>query len=614
MRIALFSNGFPDRDDGSFTPAVIDTLRRLSEKHEISVFAFGGMQPVEKKTYRFDRVRVVATGSITVWNFGWKAASLLRTGLRLHREQPFHLAHGLWHVGSLVAVLFGRLARCPVLLSMLGGEAAALPELDYGVILKPHWRLILRKCFAEANAITAGSRYYVEMLGKTFPQAKKKITLAPLGIDPGGSSISADSPNDKLLLLNVAALQPVKNISLVLRMVSRLDPGDWRLAIAGTGPMDASLRLEIVRHGLQEFVHLEDWTRTDLFRRQLTRYDLLISLSAHEAQGMAMIEAASAGLPILATRVGAAEELASLGAAVVFVNDPQEAFAPLTHCLQNLRDLQQRARASAAKIRAHYDLAVTVRRFEELYEEVAHNDRREWHHVRMLPGIRLRRTIRPLVFRVAQPVLRRRLKKSADTEVDGMKLRTNADVFHPKYFFSSKILGNYLAQCVDANQRVLDMGTGSGLVGIMAAKRGAQVVAIDINPAAVSLANQNAELHRLNGEWRCLESDLFARLDAAERFDWIAFNPPFFSGLIRRPADAAWYAGENYETIERFLSQARRHLEPNGRIVLILSSDMPLGSMDGRFQRHGYSVAEHQSRPHIFEIFHLVQLQAGDRR
>jgi release factor glutamine methyltransferase len=403
----------------------------------------------------------------------------------------------------------------------------------------------------------------------------------------------------------------VKNIALVLQTVRSLESRGWHLSIAGTGPIEAQVRQEIAQYGLEEFVHLAGWQPVHIFKQQLPAYDLLVSLSSHEAQGMAMIESAAAGLPILATRVGVAEELADIGAAVVFVDKPEDAAAALASSLQRLPDLQQQARTAAGKIRAAYDLSVTTPRFEAIYERVAHTQTASWHQVRLPLIMKLRRTVRPLTFRLALPMLKHRLKRNADTELEGMRLRTNVDVFHPKYFFSSRILGGYLADCVGTNQRVLDMGTGSGVVGIMAAKRGAQVMAVDVNPAAVTLANENALLQNLNGQWRCVESDLFTRLDPIERFDWIAFNPPFFTGPVRRPADAAWYAGDNFETIERFLSQARSFLEENGRIVLIMSSDMPLDSMDGRFQHHGYRVAAHQCRPHVFEIFHLIQLQAG---
>jgi release factor glutamine methyltransferase len=242
---------------------------------------------------------------------------------------------------------------------------------------------------------------------------------------------------------------------------------------------------------------------------------------------------------------------------------------------------------------------------------LAPNKAQLWHQTRMPVRMKLLRRIRPVVFRLARLVLGYQLKKNAETAVDGMKLRTNVEVFHPKYFFSSRILGGYVADCVAANQRVFDMGTGSGLVGIMAAKRGAKVLAVDINPAAVILANENAGRQQLNGSWRCFKSDLFASVDSTERFDWIAFNPPFFSGRIERPSAAAWYAGENYATIDRFLAEARHFLEQSGRIVMIVSSDMPLDSLDVRFRRYGYRIVAHQPKPHIFEIFHLVQLQAG---
>ncbi len=618
MRVALFSNGFPEKVDGDYTPAVIDTLLRLSESHEIWVFAVGGMQPVAGKSYRFHRLNVVATGRLTAGNFPGKTVALLREAWHLHRERPFDLTHGIWHVGSLAATVFAKLAGAPVVLSMLGGEIADLPAFDYGAISKPHWRWILRRCLAHADAVTTGSKYYFEKVAAFVPAAKERIVLAPLGIDPAALPCRNGGANAELRLLNVAALQPMKNISQILQMVSALETKPWHLTIAGTGPLETALRKEIMHRGLNDSVELAGWQPEQLFKQQLSQFDLLISLSAHEAQGMAMIEAAAAGLPMLATRVGVADELASLGAAIVFVESSQTAFAGLQHCLQNLRSLQQQARTAAAKIRAQYDIAHTVRRFDELYAQLGARQKNSakalWHQTEIPVGMKIRRKIRPLFFRLALPVINHQRRKNADTAVDGLKLRTEVKVFHPKFFFSSKILGRYLAAQVAAQEKVLDMGTGSGIVGLMAAQRGAHVLAVDVNPAAVMLANENARIYDLNGRWRGLESDLFARLDPAEKFDWIAFNPPYFPGPVQRPEEAAWYAGDHYETIERFLAQAPNFLQPRGKIVLIMSSDMPLALLHEKFHRFGYEVVAHQSKPHLFEVFHLLQLQAGDQQ
>jgi release factor glutamine methyltransferase len=238
--------------------------------------------------------------------------------------------------------------------------------------------------------------------------------------------------------------------------------------------------------------------------------------------------------------------------------------------------------------------------------------RTPWHQTKMPASMKLRRTMRPLLLRLALPVLYHQMKKNATTTVDGIALRTSLEVFHPAYFFSSKMLARYLAARISAQEMVLDMGAGSGIIGIVAAKRGAQVLAVDIHPAAVALATENARRHNLNGRWRCVQSDLFARLDPAMKFDWIVFNPPYFPRPVQRPEQAAWHAGENYETIDRFLAQAQDFLAPQGRIVLILSSDMPLALLHEKFQRCGYHVVAHAAKAHLFEIFHLVQLQAGD--
>ena len=76
---------------------------------------------------------------------------------------------------------------------------------------------------------------------------------------------------------------------------------------------------------------------------------------------------------------------------------------------------------------------------------------------------------------------------------------------------------------------VLDMGTGSGIAAIAAARRGARVVAVDISTEAVRCARINVLLNRVDDrvEIRC--GDLFEPVQG-ERFDLVLFNPPFYAG------------------------------------------------------------------------------------
>jgi release factor glutamine methyltransferase len=113
--------------------------------------------------------------------------------------------------------------------------------------------------------------------------------------------------------------------------------------------------------------------------------------------------------------------------------------------------------------------------------------------------------------------------------------------------------------------RVLDMGTGSGVNGIVAASRSRNVLAVDVSPAAVACARDNAERNGVTGRMKVLESDLFQ--NASGRFDLIVFDPPY---RWFRPSDMfeRGTADENYRTLTAFFDQASDHLEPGRRILL----------------------------------------------
>jgi release factor glutamine methyltransferase len=118
---------------------------------------------------------------------------------------------------------------------------------------------------------------------------------------------------------------------------------------------------------------------------------------------------------------------------------------------------------------------------------------------------------------------------------------------------------------------LLEVGTGAGLVAVHAAKLGAKVTAVDINPHAVDCAKRNAA--RNNVRLEIVHGDLFDKIPGS--FDVIAFNPPYLPGKATSTTwiEKAWSGGEEgSEVAVRFLRDAWRHLNPGGRIYIILSS------------------------------------------
>ncbi|RMD98292.1 MAG: glycosyltransferase, partial [Calditrichaeota bacterium] len=529
---------------------------------------------------------------------------------REHRRQPFCLVHGIWHVGSLAAALVGRALHLPVVLSMFGGEAVSIPELNYGIISRPLWRWLLRRSFASAHVITAGSHYYVEHLQRFAPNCSHKIQFAPLGIDPQKIKPAALEVCRPVRLLNVAALQPVKNLPAVLEAMQRVNGAPVNLTIAGTGPLYPQIRQEITRRGLERKVNLRGWQSSHTFKQQYADYDLLVSSSRHEAQGMAMIEAAAAGLPILAYPVGAARELQQLGAAVVLIENNVDISEKIDYCLQNLISMKKRALAARSQILKAYALQNTVKSFARAYEIAQQSDHApaNWYEAQLPLATKVLRWVRPLVFLACVPFIQHQRKKNAPTRVAGLTLHTSLDVFHPKFFFSSKLLGEYVSRMSLQGKRFLDMGTGSGIVGIFAARKGADVTAVDINPAAVRLAARNAQLNGVAARMHCLCSDLFSELPPGETFDVIAFNPPFYAKTPQTLPQAAFFGGKHHEVLQQFIAEAGHFLAPGGRLVFILSSDMPLKEIHQSFLTAGLKVVSHRVKKHYFELFHLLEL------
>ncbi|HEY65303.1 MAG TPA: class I SAM-dependent methyltransferase [Caldilineae bacterium] len=136
--------------------------------------------------------------------------------------------------------------------------------------------------------------------------------------------------------------------------------------------------------------------------------------------------------------------------------------------------------------------------------------------------------------------------------------------------------------------RALDMGTGTGYVAIWLAAHGWEVDAVDISPRALELARQNAAANEVNV--RFFQSDLFSAVNG--RYDLIAFNPPMrpdetelsrvVTSILRRSATISALlmrlthgrlARRRLPFLVRFAREAREHLTPGGRLLLVIGRD-----------------------------------------
>ncbi|HEU4651496.1 MAG TPA: HemK2/MTQ2 family protein methyltransferase [Croceibacterium sp.] len=156
--------------------------------------------------------------------------------------------------------------------------------------------------------------------------------------------------------------------------------------------------------------------------------------------------------------------------------------------------------------------------------------------------------------------------------IDGVPLVVLPQVFNPVRLRSGALMAralNRLPLDDPARLAVLDLGTGSGIGAVFAARRGATVAAVDINPEAVRCARINALLNHAEDRIAVHLGDLFEPV-RGRSFDLILFNPPFYRGRPRDDHDHAW---RGLDVFERFAAGLDRALAPGGCVLLTLSTD-----------------------------------------
>jgi release factor glutamine methyltransferase len=129
---------------------------------------------------------------------------------------------------------------------------------------------------------------------------------------------------------------------------------------------------------------------------------------------------------------------------------------------------------------------------------------------------------------------------------------------------------------VSYDDAVLDMGTGCGILAIIAAQKAQKVVAVDLNPYAVRCTIWNVKSNKLSNKIDVRRGDLFKAVHKNEKFNLIVFNPPYLPTIEdeqRSWLDKSWAGGPTgREQIDRFLQETTHFLKSGGRLLLVQSS------------------------------------------
>jgi len=164
---------------------------------------------------------------------------------------------------------------------------------------------------------------------------------------------------------------------------------------------------------------------------------------------------------------------------------------------------------------------------------------------------------------------------------------------------------------VDENDIVLDVGTGCGILGILAAKKAKKVVATDINPYAVSCVQMNARQNGVLAKIDIRLGNLFEPIKPNEKFDVIIFNAPYLPTSESEKKSwigKAWAGGQGgRDIIEPFVSEVPKYLKEKGRIFLVQSSLSDVDKTIRRFKESGLDAAIIAEKKFPFETIVVIR-------
>jgi release factor glutamine methyltransferase len=219
-----------------------------------------------------------------------------------------------------------------------------------------------------------------------------------------------------------------------------------------------------------------------------------------------------------------------------------------------------------------------------------------------------RKFVKSLLNLLYKPFVMRYIAKERSYKWEDISIRVFPGVFHPGLFYSTKALLGVIQKEELKKKIFMELGAGSGLISIYAAKKGANVTATDINQKAIECIGFNAKISEVSLE--IIRSDLFEQIPE-KQFDYIVINPPYYKRQPTDEASFAWYAGLHYEYFVRLFNSLHAYINADSKVLMVLSEDAALDEIGKIAGNHSFKMIEVFRKRVMFEdlvVFRIPNL------
>jgi glycosyltransferase involved in cell wall biosynthesis len=349
-------------------PFVHHLVRTTGERHDVAVVAVGHDPEPGEWTLFGAPVVNVPVGAHSKTDIARVLTEVPRVVRRFGKPD---VVHGLWaNLPGLAAVAAARTTGAASVVSVCGGELAAVPSIGYGGGLHRGTRKLAAAALRSADEVTVAT----EWMHRHVAAAGGRVgEVVPLGADLRHCS-PGDAPLRPHHLVHVAGLNRVKDQDLLLRAVALAAAAEPRLTldIVGGDTLDGHHRRLAAELGIDQLVTFHGHVPHEQLAIAVRGAALHVLTSHHDAGPLAVLEAAACGVPTVGTAVGHVADMAALPVAAAVAVPDRNPRTLADALLDLLRDpMRREAMAAAAHHWAvQHDADFTAAAFEVLYRRL----------------------------------------------------------------------------------------------------------------------------------------------------------------------------------------------------------------------------------------------------
>ncbi|WP_160143671.1 glycosyltransferase [Chryseolinea soli] len=291
-------------------PVLERMIRLLALEFDVTVFQLYK----RNKGYSVDGFELIDVYSSRPWVRALKLFFVFR---RVHRLKKFEVVHGFWILpNGFFAVALGKIFGLKSIVSILGGDAIALPEINYGQLIKPLYRRISFWTLRKADEVTALTRYLVHNL-RSIGMKPREIHIIPWGIDTNLFAFREKEVQQPIRFLHIANLHPVKDQETLLRAFKIIaESVESHLTLIGEGVLESRLKTLAGELAIENCITFLGLLPYEALPEYYTDADILLHTSRSEGQSEVVTEAMSSGVVVCGTKVGLIYDLEEFCVAV----------------------------------------------------------------------------------------------------------------------------------------------------------------------------------------------------------------------------------------------------------------------------------------------------------